>query len=69
MGTASVPETLKNFRTLIWLCVQENFIEFWITFEKFLDQISVCRRVIFDILLWHISELTANVGVRCGTAG
>jgi hypothetical protein len=37
MGTVSVPEMLKNFRTLIWLCAQENFIEFWIIFEKFWD--------------------------------
>jgi hypothetical protein len=46
MGTGSVPETLEKFRTLIRLCAQENFIEFWITFGKFWNQISLYRRVI-----------------------
>jgi hypothetical protein len=45
MGSSSVPETMENFRILIRLCAQEDFIEFWIIFGKFWDQISVCRRV------------------------
>jgi hypothetical protein len=45
MGTGSVQET-ENFRTLIWLCVQENVIEFWIIFGTFWDQISAFIGVI-----------------------
>ena len=62
MGTGSVPETLESFRSLLWLCAQENFIQFWIIFEKFLNQISVCIRVILEFYCGVFQSLPQMLG-------
>jgi len=69
MGTGPFPETMENFGALIRLCAQENFIEFWIIFGKFWDQISVCRRLILAFYCGIFQSYLKNVGVRSGAVG